>query len=137
MEAAQKIPHLSIKESFVNSKKISLIERNRFVYIKENVFESTKYSLIQRSFFFDRISKKCFFDSQKLFSGCMTIRFDYGFDLVIINFIWPTWTLLIFKWKIPRTEFIKPISTLSSKASWPYTSRNFLAACAAFFPLQE
>ena len=24
----------------------------------------------------------------------MTTRFDYGFDLVI-NFIWPTWTLLI------------------------------------------
>ena len=44
-----------------------LIKRNRFVYIKENFFESTKLSSIQRKFFFDRISKKCFFDSEKLF----------------------------------------------------------------------
>ena len=61
---------LWIKESFVNSKKISLIQRNRFVYIKENLFESTKLFSIQRNFFFDRISKKCFHDSKKLFSGC-------------------------------------------------------------------
>ena len=43
----------------------------------------------------------------------MTIRFDYGFDLVIINFIWPTWMLLIFEKKIPETEFTKPVLTLS------------------------
>ena len=61
---------LWIKESFNNSKKISLIQRNRFVYIKEKIFKSTKLSSIQRNFFFDLISKKCFFDSKKLFSGC-------------------------------------------------------------------
>ena len=56
---------LWIKESFVNSKKCSLIQRNKFVYVKENFFESTKLSSIQRNFFFDRIS----IDSKKLFSG--------------------------------------------------------------------
>ena len=61
---------LWIKENFVNSKKLSLIQRNRIVYLKENFFESTKLSSIQRNFFFDRISKKCFFDSKKLISGC-------------------------------------------------------------------
>ena len=35
--------------------------------MKENFFELTKLSLFQRNFFFDRISKKCFFDSMKLF----------------------------------------------------------------------
>ena len=55
---------------FYEFKKISLIQRNRFVYIEENFFESTKLSSIQRNFFFDRISEKCFFDSKKLFSGC-------------------------------------------------------------------
>ena len=30
--------------------------------------ELLKLPLIQRHFFFDRISKKCFFDSKKLFS---------------------------------------------------------------------
>ena len=35
---------------------------NIFFWIKENFFESTKLSLIQRNVFFDRISKKCFFD---------------------------------------------------------------------------
>ena len=54
---------LRIKESYVNSKKFSLIQWNRFVYIKENFFESTKLSFIQRNFFFDHRSKK-------LFSGC-------------------------------------------------------------------
>ena len=39
-----------IKESFVNSKKISLIQRNRFVYITDNFFGSTKLFLIQRNF---------------------------------------------------------------------------------------
>ena len=62
---------LWIKESFVNSKKISLIQRNRFVYIKENFFGSTKFSSIQRCFFFNSILKKSFFDSKKLFSGCI------------------------------------------------------------------
>ena len=38
--------------------------------MKEKFFEVTKLSLIQRNFFFDRISKKCFFDSKKLFSQC-------------------------------------------------------------------
>ena len=61
---------LWIKESFVNSKKISLTQRNRFVYIKENFFESIKFCLIQRNLFFDRILKKCCFDSKKMFSGC-------------------------------------------------------------------
>ena len=42
---------LWINESFVNSKKCSLIQKNRFFYIKENLFESTKRSLIQRNFF--------------------------------------------------------------------------------------
>ena len=60
---------LWIKECCVYSKKFSLIQRNRFVYIKENAFESINLSSIQRNFFFDRISKKCFFDSKKLFSG--------------------------------------------------------------------
>ena len=54
---------LWIKESFVNSKKFSLIQRNRFAYIKGNFFESTKLSSIQRNAFFDRVS-------QKLFSRC-------------------------------------------------------------------
>ena len=36
----------------------------------------------------------------------MTIRFDYGFDLVIINFIWPTWTLLIFEIFGTRRSFL-------------------------------
>ena len=58
---------LWIKESFVNFKKISLIQRNKYVQIKENFFESTKLSLIQTNFFFDRVSKKCFFDFMKLF----------------------------------------------------------------------
>ena len=40
------------------------------------------------------------------------VEFHYGFDVVIINFIWLTWTLLIFEWEIPRTEFMKPITTL-------------------------
>ena len=35
---------------------------------QRNFFELTKLSLIQRNLFFDRISKKCFFDSKKLFS---------------------------------------------------------------------
>ena len=113
----------------------------------------------------------------------VAIRFDYGSDLIIINFIWPIWTLLILEWKIPRTEFIKPTSTLSKQfflwkkerfhsvqLSWwvihysnyrhnrlkwfrkvlyivrhclsfeapsPCTSRNFLAARAAIFPLRK
>ena len=46
-----------------------MIQTNRFVYIKEHFFESTKLSWIQRNFYFDRISKKCFFDSKILFSG--------------------------------------------------------------------
>ena len=60
---------LWIKESFVNSKKNSLIRWNLFIYIKEKFFEPTKLSLIQRNVFFDRISNKYFFDSKKLFSG--------------------------------------------------------------------
>ena len=52
---------LWIKESFVNSKKCSLIQRNRFVYIKEYFVQWSKLSSIQRNLFFDRISKKCFF----------------------------------------------------------------------------
>ena len=51
---------LWIEESYVNSKKISLIQRNRFVYIKENVFESTKFFSIQRKFCFECISKEKF-----------------------------------------------------------------------------
>ena len=47
------------------------MQRNRFAYIEENFFESTKLSSIQRSFFFDCISKNCFFDLKKLFSGCI------------------------------------------------------------------
>ena len=58
-----------MKESFVNSKKISLIQRNRFVYIKEHFFELIKLSSFQRNFFIHLISKKCFFDSKKLFSA--------------------------------------------------------------------
>ena len=58
----------------LNQRNIFLIQRNRSVYIKENLLGSTKLSSIQRVFFFDRISKKCFFDSKKLFSGC-----DLGF----------------------------------------------------------
>ena len=61
---------LWIKERFVDSKQFSLIQRNKFDYIKENFFESTELSSIQRNFFFDRISKKCFFNSKRLFSGC-------------------------------------------------------------------
>ena len=34
------------------------------------ITQKTKLALIQRNFFFDRISKKCFFDSKKLFSQC-------------------------------------------------------------------
>ena len=60
---------LWIKESFVNSEKFSLIQKNRFIYINEHFFESTKLSSIQRNFFFDSISKKCFFESKKLFLG--------------------------------------------------------------------
>ena len=71
-----------------------------------------------------------------LLHSYMTIRFNYGFNLVI-NFICPTWTLLIFEWKIPRKEFIKLILTLFFKASSLYISRNFLVAYAAFFPLRE
>ena len=61
-----------LKKVLLIQKKISLIQRNRFLYIKENVFESTKLFSIQRNFFFDCISKKCFFDSKKLFSGCLS-----------------------------------------------------------------
>ena len=71
-----------MKESFVNSKKIFLIQKNRFVYIKENFFESTKLSLIQRNCFFYRILKKCFFDSKKLFLFWMKVKgpLTYIFD---------------------------------------------------------
>ena len=44
--------------------------KNLFLWIKENFFELTKLSSIKKNFFFDRISKKCFFDSKKLFSHC-------------------------------------------------------------------
>ena len=47
-----------------------MIQRNRFICIKENFFESKKLSSIPRNIFFDRISKKFFFDLKKLFSGC-------------------------------------------------------------------
>ena len=40
-----------IKESFVNTKKFSLIQRNRFIYIKEHLFEWKKLSSIQRKCF--------------------------------------------------------------------------------------
>ena len=68
---------LWIKESFVNSKKLSLIQRNRFFHIKENFSESTKLSSVQRNFFFDHTSKKCFFDSKKLFSVCVMNSYTY------------------------------------------------------------
>ena len=48
---------------------MSLIQKNRFVYIKENFVDSKKFSSIQRNFFYDRKLKKFFFDSKKLFSG--------------------------------------------------------------------
>ena len=72
------------KESFVNSKKISLFKRNRFVYIKENGIESTKLSSIQRNFFFNRISKKLFFGciSQILWTNFF---FKYHMPLKIIK----------------------------------------------------
>ena len=38
--------------------------------MKENFFGLTKLCLIQRNLFFDRMSKKYFFDSKKLFSQC-------------------------------------------------------------------
>ena len=38
---------------------------------QRKTFELTKFSFIQRNFFFDRISKKCFFDSKKLISQCL------------------------------------------------------------------
>ena len=38
--------------------------------IRRKFFELIKLSLMQRNFFFDRISKKCFFDSKKMFSQC-------------------------------------------------------------------
>ena len=64
---------LWVNDSFVDSKKFSLIQRNRFIYIKKNFFALTKISSIQRNVFFDRISKKCFFDSKKLISQCCCI----------------------------------------------------------------
>ena len=51
-----------IHEHFLWSKEIDLFTLKKFF------FETTQLSLIQRNFFFDRISKKCFFDSKKLFS---------------------------------------------------------------------
>ena len=64
-----------------------LIQRNIFVYIKENLLESTKLSSIQRNFFFDRISKKCFFNSKKLFSGCnLEPKENMQFELVLDSF---------------------------------------------------
>ena len=56
-------------------KKISLIYTNQFLWIKEIFFELTNLSLIQRIFFFDRISKECFFDSKKLLSQCTEVLF--------------------------------------------------------------
>ena len=43
---------------------------NLSLWIKENLFQLTKLSLIQRNVFFNRITKKCFFGSKKLFSQC-------------------------------------------------------------------
>ena len=40
--------------------------KNLFLWIKKKLFELTNLSLIQK-FFYDRISKKRFFDSKKLF----------------------------------------------------------------------
>ena len=82
---------LWIEESSVDSKKFSLIQRNRFVYIKEHFFESTKLSSIRRNFFFERISKKCFFDSNKLFPGCII------------------WECISFMWKMTFEIFIKSL----------------------------
>ena len=62
---------LQIEESFIDSKIFSLMYTNLFLWAKENSFELTKLSLIERDFFFDRISKKCFFDSKKLLSQCI------------------------------------------------------------------
>ena len=78
---------LWIEKSFVNSKIFPLIQRNRFVYIKDISFESPKLSSIQRNFFFDRISKKCFFDSRKLFSGCIYLeKIIHSIELIYMLF---------------------------------------------------
>ena len=75
---------LWIVENFVDSKKFSLTQRNRFVHIEEIFFESTRLSSIQRNFFFDRILKKCFFDSNKLFSGCLSMHIVRGVSVLEI-----------------------------------------------------
>ena len=59
---------LSIEESFVDSKTFSLMLTNLFLWMKDISFELTKLSLIHRNFVLESISKKCFFDSKKLFS---------------------------------------------------------------------
>ena len=71
-----------IEESFVDSKKFSLIQTNLFLWIKDNFFESTKLSSIKSNFFFDPILKKCFFDSKKLFSQCVLLEFIYSVLLI-------------------------------------------------------
>ena len=71
---------LQFKEIFsltVYKRNVSFLQGNKFVYIKENFFESTKISSIQRNLFFGRITKKCFFDSKKLFSGCDSLNFVF------------------------------------------------------------
>ena len=62
-----------------------MIQRNKFVCIKKTFFESTKLSLIQRNFFFVRISKECFFDSKKLFSGCGKNLRNNSFNFIIFE----------------------------------------------------
>ena len=62
----------------MNSKKCSLIQRNRFVHIKEKFFESTKLSSIQTHFFFYCISKK-------LFSECKLILELFSHERLLEN----------------------------------------------------
>ena len=59
---------LLIKKKFLRSKKIDLFTLKIFFLIRQNYLQF-------KEIFFYRISKKCFFDSKKLFSGCWKFKF--------------------------------------------------------------
>ena len=48
--------------------KFSLIRSKRSVYIEKNLLKPKKFLLIERYFFFHHVSRKYFFNSEKLFS---------------------------------------------------------------------
>ena len=129
---------LWIEESFVDSKKNSLLLTNLFHCFKGINFELTKISLIQRNFFFNRKSKKCFFDLKKLFSqcnlswifNCLAIQNSILFNLIFqpCFFLWMSNWLIIFiqltevrRYFFPRLPIYRKKS--NSRRIW-YSTQN-------------